>query len=78
MREQSNLTKEIRKAMIDYDITPSQIGEGSASTWYARIKDPMNMRVKDLQLLVRRIDMDRIKVLESIFPEIKHRGGIYK
>lgn len=72
------LTKELRKAMIDMDLKASQIGEGSASTWYKRIADPMNMRVKDLVTLVRACDMDRDTLTETLFPELKHRGGNYK
>lgn len=60
------LTKEIRKAMIDADVSYDQIGEGSGSTWYKRIRNAGRMSVEDYFYLCRRLHIDPDEPIRNI------------
>lgn len=49
------LTKEIRKAMIDADVTYDQIGEATGRAWRYRINNPMRMTQGDYFYLCARL-----------------------
>lgn len=62
----NTLSKEIRKAMIDADVGYDQIGEGSASTWYKRIRNIGRMSVEDYFYLCRRLHIDPDEPIRKI------------
>lgn len=61
------LTKEIRKAMIDADVTFGQIGEGTERAWRYRINNPLRMTNGDYFYLCARLHQDPSELLSRAF-----------
>lgn len=57
------LTKEIRKAMIDADVTFEQIGEATGRAWRYRISNPGRMTQDDYTILCDRLHITQIELL---------------
>lgn len=49
------LTREIRKAMIDADVSYDQIGDGTGRAWRNRINNPFRMNVEQYFYLCQRL-----------------------
>lgn len=52
---ESYLTREIRKAMIDADVTYDQIGQATGRAWRYRINNPLRMNVEQYFYLCQRL-----------------------
>lgn len=60
---ESYLTREIRKAMIDADVTYDQIGQATGRAWRYRINNPLRMNGEQYFYLCARLHQDPSELL---------------
>lgn len=57
------LSREIRKAMLDADLKPDQLGKRTRSVWYKKIRAPLQMNFDDYFYLCNRLRVDPDELL---------------